>query len=160
MRPPAEASTALQSAFNDAGGALHRFFQARNGLSGDLPEAASAISARDRRWLIGVADRIVGHAGELAQPFAGRADDLQARIEVLIDLARRMRSALVWADDTGFRSAQDDFRELWRLTAAGLPPAQPDRRRALDLALERTALTKSKRAVRELHEAVAALGRP
>jgi hypothetical protein len=157
----AAADTApLKAAYTDAGGELHRFFQARNALAGDLPEAGTAIAARDRRWLVGVAERIVGRAGELAQPFVGRADDLQARIEVLIYLARRMRSALVWGDDIGLRSAQADFRELWRLTAAELPPAQHDRRRALDLALERIALTKSPRAVRELYDAVAALGRP
>lgn len=158
----ADAATgALEASFTEAGGELHRFFQARNDLSGDLIEAGTAISVKDRRWLVNVADRIVARAGELAQPFvAGSAGGLQQRIEVLIFLARRMRRALVWADDTGFRSAQSDFKRLWQQTAAELAPTLQSRRRALDEALQRTALTKSTRSVRELYDAVVAMGRP
>lgn len=151
---------ALEGAFTQAGGELHRFFQARNDLSGDLLEAGTAISVKDRRWLVSVADRIVARAGELGQPFVGSRDSTQQRIEVLIYLARRMRRALVWSDESGFRAAQGDFKRLWKLTASELPPQAEAKRRALDLALERTALTKSVPAVRELYDAVAALGRP
>lgn len=154
----AEAGTgALEGAFTQAGGELHRFFQARNDLSGDLLEAGTAISVKDRRWLVSVADRIVARAGELGQPFVGSRDSTQQRIEVLIYLARRMRRALVWADEDGFRSAQRDFRRLWQSTAIELTPDVSERRRVLEEALTRLTLSRSTAAIQQLYDAVAAL---
>ncbi|MFZ5543124.1 MAG: hypothetical protein ACOZJZ_06175, partial [Pseudomonadota bacterium] len=124
---------------------------------GDLLEAGTAISVKDRRWLVSVADRIVARAGELGQPFVGSRDSTQQRIEVLIYLARRMRRALVWADEDGFRSAQRDFRRLWQLTASELTPDASERRRVLEEALTRLTLSRSTAAIQQLYDAVAAL---
>ena len=63
-RAAATAAASMGGPFTEAGGALHRYLEARNGLSGDVVEAGLALSVKDRRWLIGVAERIVTRAGE------------------------------------------------------------------------------------------------
>lgn len=156
-RAAANAAGALEGAFTQAGGALHRFFQARNKLTGDLLEAETALSVKDRRWLASSADRIVSRAGELSQPFAERAGTVHQRIEVLLFLARRMRRALVWSDESGYRSARDDFKRLWQLTGPEVTSLAPEKRRALDEALLRLSLSKAARDVKRLYDAVAAL---
>ena len=63
------------------------------------------MSVKDRRWLASSADRIASRAGELSQPFAERGGTVHQRVEVLLFLARRMRRALVWNDQSGYRSS-------------------------------------------------------
>lgn len=159
-RTAANAADSLEAAFTEAGGELHRFFQARNNLAGDLVEAGTALSVKDRRWLVSTADRIAARAGELSQPFAERTGSVPQRIEVLLFLARRMRRALVWADEVGFRSAQRDFRRLWQSTAIELTPDVSERRRVLEEALTHLTLSRSTAAIQQLYDAVAALRKP
>jgi hypothetical protein len=159
-RSAANAAGALEAAFTQAGGELHRYFQARIDLTGDLIEAGTALSVNDRRWLVSSADRIAARAGELSQPFAGRNGSVQQRIDVLLFLARRTRRALVWTDEFGYRSAHDDFKRLWQSTASELPPEASAPRRALDEALQRLTLSRSTAAIKQLHDAVAALRKP
>lgn len=156
-RAAANATGALEGAFTEAGGALHRFFQARDSLTGDLIEAATALSANDRRWLASSADRIVSRAGELSQPFAERGGTVYQRIEVLLFLARRMRRALVWSDELGYRSARDDFKRLWQSVGPEMSALAPEKRRVLDEALLRLSLSKAATDVKHLYDAVAAL---
>ena len=153
----AGATSELESRFTEAGGELDRFFEARNGLSGDLVEAGIALSAKDRRWLVSCADRIIMRAGELSQPFVRRAGTTDQRGEVLLFLARRMRRALVWSDDMGYRSALEDFRSLWQATRASLSGVPADKLRALDDALTKLALSRASADVRRLYDAVATL---
>lgn len=157
-RAAATAAGAMGGLFTEAGGALHRYFEAKNGLSGDLVEAAIALSVKDRRWLIGVAERIVTRAGELAQPFAERSDAVTPRIETLLFLARRMRRALVWNDSFGFQGAHQDFASLWQTLRVELAARAPAGRiQALDQALQRAARSRSTNNGRRLYEAVWAL---
>jgi hypothetical protein len=79
---------AAMALFDAAEGQLNNFFQARNNLTGDLIEAKTALSVKDRRWLVSSADRIAARAGELAQPFAQQANVLIARIEALLSPVR------------------------------------------------------------------------
>ena len=144
----------LESAFVDAGGELRHFFQARNDLVGDLIEAKTALSVRDRRWLVSAADRIAARAGELSQPFEMRANALLPRVESLLYLVRRMRRALVWQDHIGLQSAHDDFRRLWSGLKVELTAAPADRVRALDDALISLSLSKSSADVQRLYVAV------
>lgn len=155
----AQGAASLLDAFVEAGGELHRYYQAINSLSGDLVEAETALSVKDARWLVSAADRIVSRAGELSQPFAERSGSLAQRVEVLLFLARRMRRALVWSDSLGFRSARDDFRRLWHEASTQSSTLPPDTRRALDDALTNLSRTNSAREARDLQRAVEALRR-
>lgn len=156
-RTAADAAMRLESQFLDAGGTLSHFFEVRNDLGGDLGEARTALAAQDRRWLAAAADRIVQRAGELSQPFARHADALLPRLETLMYLARRMRSALVWQDTDGFRLAHDDFDRLWQAVKRELASAPPERVRAVDDALLSTSLSRSPADVRKLYAAIQAL---
>ncbi|WP_295637050.1 hypothetical protein [uncultured Methylibium sp.] len=157
-RTAATAAASLGGPFTEAGGALHRYFEARNGLSGDLVEAGLALSVKDHRWLIGVAERIVTRAGELAQPFAERSDKLTPQIETLLFLARRMRRALVWHDSIGYQGARGDFGSLWQAMLPELAPSVPAGRiQALDQALQGATHSPSPSAGKRLDEAVRAL---
>ena len=153
-QPAVDAVPSLESAFVDAGGELGHFFAVRNDLAGDLLEAKTALSMKDRRWLVSAADRIVARAGELSLPFAARANALLPRLESLLYLVRLMRRALVWQDTVGFRSARDDFKQLWTALKNGLPSAPADRLRALDDALIRVTLSRSIGDARRLYAAV------
>lgn len=154
----AGAAASMQAPFIEAGGALHRYFEVRNGLSGDLVEAGLALSVKDRRWLIGVADRIASRAGELAQPFVDRSDRLTPRIETLLFLARRMRRALVWNDSIGYQGARRDFASLWQTLRPDLAASVPAIRiQALDQALQSAAHSRSANDGKRLYEAVQAL---
>ncbi len=153
----ADAAVRLESQFTGAGGTLSHFYQLRNDLDGDLVEARTALAAQDRRWLASAADRIVRRAGELSQPFAQRADTLLPRLETLMYLARRMRSALVWQDPDGFRRAHEDFDRLWQAVKRDLSNEPPERVRAVDDALLGTSLSKSTADVRRLYAAIQAL---
>ena len=144
----------LESAFVEAGGELRHFFQARNDLVGDLIEAKTALAVKDRRWLTSAAVHIAARAGQLSQPFAARSGALLPQVESLLYLARRMRRAMVWQDNFGFRSAQDDFNRLWSALKGGLASAPPDRVRALDNALVGIASSASTAKVRRLYAAV------
>lgn len=159
-RSAANAAGPLEGVFTEAGGELHRFFQARNNLTGDLIEARTALSVNDRRWLVSVADRIVARAGELSQPFAERSGTVNQRIDVLLFLARRMRRALVWSDELGYRSARDDFKQLWQSTAPEMATLPPQKRRGLDDALLRLSLSRAANDVKRFYNAVAALRTP
>lgn len=157
-RTAATAAGSMGGLFTEAGGALHRYFEVRNGLSGDLVEAGLALSVKDRRWLIGVAERIVTHAGELAQPFAERSDAVTPRIETLLFLARRMRRALVWNDSFGYQGAHQDFASLWQTLRLELAASVPAARiQALDQALQRAARLRSADDGKRLNDAVLAL---
>jgi len=149
---------ALEAAYTDAGGELHRFYAAKNALGGDLIEARTALAAKDRRWLVSVADRLIARAGELALPFAPRADAVTPRIETLLFLARRMRRALVWEDPVGYREAQRDFESLWKSLRGELATSVDAKRLdALDAALARAARSRTIADARALHDAVLAL---
>ncbi len=156
-RAAANALTAVEAAYSDDGGHLGHFYAARNNLSADLIEAKTAISVKDRRWLVSSADRIAARAGELSQTFVGADDSLTPRIETLLFLARRMRRALVWQDNTGFSSARHDFRNLWQMTRTDLKTLPTERLHALDEALAKNAGRTSQANARLLYEAVLAL---
>ncbi|HWS05140.1 MAG TPA: hypothetical protein VN230_05075 [Burkholderiaceae bacterium] len=157
-RRAATATRTLEGAYTEAGGAVHRFYQARNDLSGDLIEAGTAISVKDRRWLINVAERIVARAGEMALPFAERADALNPQIETLLYLARRMRRALVWNDPFGYQGAHQDFSALWKgLRADPATGLSAGRIQSLEQALQRAGQSRSVDDARRLYEAVQSL---
>ena len=153
-RASAATLAAVEPAFLAAGGELNHFFEARNNLGTDLIEAATALSVKDRRWLVNCADRIAARAGELSQPFAEHTDASIPRIESLLFLARRMRRALVWRDSVGYRSAYDDFKRLWQSLSETLRSQRAARLRALDDALARTASSRSAADVQALYLAV------
>jgi hypothetical protein len=114
----------LEPDYIRAGGEIGDFIEAQNNLSGDLVEANLALSVKDKRWLVSAADRIESRAGELSQPFAARSNTVAPRVATLLFLVRRMRRALVWEDDGGFRDARDAFDRLWsslRIELAGKP---------------------------------------
>lgn len=157
-RAASTAAASMVGPFTEAGGALHRYFEARNGLIGDLVEAGLVLSVKDRRWLIGVAERIVTRAGELAQPFAERSDAVTPRIETLLFLARRMRRALLWNDSIGYQGAHQDFGSLWQTLRLELAASVPAGRiQALDQALQRAARSRSADDGKRLYEAVRTL---
>ena len=159
-RTAADVVGGLESTYLAAGGRLSQFFQARNDLTGDLIEAKTALTAKDRRWLVSSADRIAARAGELSQPFAEHGNALIPRIEALLHLARRMRRALVWKDNNGFRAAQDDFERLWHALRHELDKQPRDRVRALDDALTRVAVSRSSADLRSLYTALQKLREP
>ena len=144
----------LESAFVEAGGELRHFFQARNDLVADLIEAKTALSVKDRRWLSSAAVQIAARAGELSQPFAARSGALLPQMESLLYLARRMRRAMVWQDNIGFRSAQADFKRLWPALKGELASAPVDRVRAMDEALVSISSSSSTADVRRLYAAL------
>ena len=156
-RTAAEAMGAVESAYVGAGGQINNFFQARNNLTGDLIEAKTALSVKDRRWLVSSADRIAARAGELAQPFAEQANVFIPRIEALLFLARRMRRALVWQDDIGFGVAQDDFKRLWQTLRDELDKESAGKVRALDDALSRVSVSRSRTDLKSLYAAIQGL---
>ena len=153
-RKAAHSVAPLESAFVEAGGELRHFFQARNDLVADLIEAKTALSVKDRRWMSSAAVQIAARAGELSQPFSARSGALLPQVESLLYLARRMRRALVWRDDIGFRSAQDDFKRLWSALKGELASAPPDRVRVLDDALVSISSSTSTADIRRLYAAV------
>ena len=156
-RTAADAVGGLESAYLTAGGRLTHFFQARNNLSGDLIEAKTALSMKDRRWLVNGADRIAARAGELSQPFAEHTNAIIPRIEALLFLTRRMRRALVWQDNIGYRAAQDDFKRLWRAMGDEVDKQPPDKVRALGDAFARVTLSRSSTDLRSLYTAIRGL---
>ncbi|MEO5696481.1 MAG: hypothetical protein ABIQ60_05030 [Burkholderiaceae bacterium] len=141
VKTAAAAVPAIESVYLDAGGELRLFFQARNNLSSDLPEADLALSVKDQRWLISVADRIAARAGEISAPMVGAGGALAPRIETLLSLTRSMRRALVWRDNFGFRSAQDDFKRLWKTLRDDAGLRAPEKSRQLDALLDRIETT-------------------
>lgn len=153
-RASATASATIEDAFLAAGGEMHRFFEARNNLTADLIEAATALAQKDKRWLINCADRIATRAGELSLPFATRANAVAPRVESLLFLARRMRRALVWHDTAGFRSAHEDFKRLWESLRDALASQPAARLTALDNALTHIANSRSAADVDALYIAV------
>lgn len=153
-RRAADAIASVESAYTDAGGRLNHFITARNNLGADLIEAKTALSVKDRRWLVSSADRLAARAGELAQPFAEHAGSLDPRIETLLFLARRMRRALVWQDNDGLRAARDDFERLWRALRGELRNQPPGSRRALDQALTHMTDSASTAHAKALYDAV------
>ena len=144
----------LQSKFIAAGGAISRFIEVENNLGADLIEAGTALSVRDQRWLISSADRIESRAGELSQPFLDHTDALVPRIETLLFLARRMRRALIWHDDGGYRQASDDFRRIASALHSALGKRSPEGTRALDLALERLGHSPSSADLKSLYATI------
>lgn len=153
-RASATASATIEDAFLAAGGEMHRFFEARNNLTADLIEAATALAQKDKRWLINCADRLATRAGELSQPFAVRANAVAPRIESLLFLARRMRRALVWHDTAGFRSAHEDFKRLWESLRGALASQPTARLAAFNNALAHIANSRSAADVDTLYVAV------
>lgn len=157
-RTAAASLSTAEGAYTDAGGALHRYIQARNALDADLLEAGTALSVQDRRWLVGVASHVAAEAGELSLPFVGSGGTVAPSVEALLFLALRMRRALVWQDDIGFRAATDDFARLWRTVRVPLGERVPaDRLNALDAALGQVVDQKSADQVRRLYGAIVAL---
>ncbi len=98
---------------NLAGGGIGHFVEVVNNLSADAIEAGTALSAKDRSWLVSCADRIASRAGELSEPFDARAGAAVPRIDTLLFLVRRMRRALVWRDEDGLINSHDAFTRLW-----------------------------------------------
>ena len=144
----------LEPAFVDAGGDLSRFYRARNDLGADLLEARTALDAKDERWLASCADRIADRAGTLSLPFDARSDKLTPGVESLLALARRMRNALVWQDDAGFRNAHQDFESLWTSLRRSLVGHSETQVHALDVALNRIAISRSPSDLKALEQAV------
>ncbi len=144
----------LEPAFVDAGGDLSRFYRARNDLGADLLEARTALAAQDERWLTSCADRIADRAGTLSLPFDARSDKLTPGVESLLALARRMRNALVWQDDAGFRNAHNDFKTLWAALRRKLAGRSETQVHALDLALNRIAISRAPQDLLALEQAV------
>lgn len=148
----------LEGPYTDAGGQLENFFQVRNGLGADIVEAGAALSAKDPRWLVNSADRIAARAGELSEPFAQHSSALLPRIESLLFLARRMRRARLWQDDSGFRSAHDDFKRTWQGLRRDLRNQPAEKLRALDEAFARVSDLNSGADLKALYTAVLGLG--
>ncbi|ODV13325.1 MAG: hypothetical protein ABT20_02255 [Rubrivivax sp. SCN 70-15] len=144
----------LEPAFVDAGGDLSRFYRARNDLGADLLEARTALDAKDERWLASCADRIADRAGTLSLPFDARSDKLTPGVESLLALARRMRNALVWQDDAGFRNAHEDFKTLWASLRQSLAARSETQVHALDVALNRIAISRAPQDLQALEQAV------
>lgn len=144
----------LEPDFVDAGGDLSRFYRARNNLGADLLEARTALDAKDERWLASCADRIADRAGTLSLPFDARSDKLTPGVESLLALARRMRNALAWQDDAGFRNAHHDFETLWASLRPSLAGRSETRVRALDVALNRIAISRAPQDLQALEQAV------
>ena len=153
-RAAAAAVDAIEPAYLAAGGQLSRFFEARNNLGGDLVEARTALSVKDRRWLVSTAGRIADRAGEFSQPFVEHGNALIPSIESLLFLARRMRRAVVWQDSIGYRNAHDDFKRLWDGVRDQLRQKSPDKVRALDDALARMTQARSTLEAKALYAAV------
>ena len=86
---------------------LDRFFEACNNLGADLVEARTALTVKDRRWLVSTAGLIADRAGEFSQPFVEHGNALIPSIESLLFLAPRMRRAVVWQDTIGYRNTHD-----------------------------------------------------
>jgi hypothetical protein len=143
----------LESAYVDAGGRLGNFYQVQNNLGADLIEASTALSVRDRRWLVSASDRIESNTGELSQPFADGKNAVVPTIETLLFLARRMRRALVWEDDDGLRNASADFRHLWPSLRSDLAGRSPAKVAALEQALTRIGSSPSRADVKALYAA-------
>jgi hypothetical protein len=144
----------LEPAYVDAGGDLSRFYRARNDLGADLLEARTALDAKAERWLASCADRIADRAGTLSLPFDARSDRLTPGVESLLALARRMRNALVWQDDAGFRNAHHDFKTLWASLRQSLAGRSETQVHALDVALNRIAISRAPQDLQALEQAV------
>ncbi len=144
----------LGGAFTDAGGATENYIEVQNNLSADLMEADLALSVRDKRWLINSADRVASRAGELSQPFAAKAKGLTPRIETLLFLDRRMRRALVWSDDEGYRSANEAFKNVWSSLKTELGGRASDKAEALDQAFARLRGESSSANLKALYAAI------
>ena len=156
-RVAASTAAGIESAYVEAGGELRHYFEARNNLNADLIEARTALSVKDRRWLVSSADRIAQRAGELAQPFARGSNTNADRIDTLLFLARRIRRARVWQDNMGLRATRDDFRRLWKVTRTELTGIPADKLRALDDALARLSEPGNGASENALYHAVRAL---
>ena len=148
----------LESAYLAAGGDTEDFIQVLNNLSDDAIEAGTALSTKDRRWLVSCADRIASRAGELSRPFAGRADAVVPRIDTLLFLARRMRRALVWRNEDGLISAQDAFTQLWSRLRKELAGKQATAADAVQRALAGIEKPPTRAEIKRLYEATQALG--
>ncbi|MEZ5603943.1 MAG: hypothetical protein R3E41_06900 [Burkholderiaceae bacterium] len=157
-RAATAALRSVEGAYTDAGGALHRYIEARNGLGADLLEAGTAVSVQDRRWLVSVASHVAARAGELSLPFVGHGNAVAPLIAALLYLALRMRRALVWQDDIGFHAAMGDFARLWTSLRGRLGARlAADRMHALEAALGRLTSHASAADVRRLYDSVIAL---
>lgn len=148
----------LESAYLAAGGGIGDFIAVVNNLSADAIEAGTALSAKDRGWLVSCADRIASRAGELSQPFDRRANAVVPRIDTLLFLARRMRRALVWSDEGGLLNARDSFTRLWSSLCDELAGKQPTEVGAVQRALANVGKAPSLGDVKRLYEATQALG--
>ena len=103
----------LESSYTTAGGTQGRFFATTNQLSADLIDASAALSVYDRPWLLSSTENLLARSGDLTEPYASRIKGAVPRLEVLLVLARRMRQAPTWNDETGFATAHREFDRLW-----------------------------------------------
>jgi hypothetical protein len=147
----------MERDFVDAGGGVGSFIEVQNNLSADLIEAGTALSAQDKRWLVSASDRVATRAGELSQPFAEAANAVTPRVETLLFLDRRMRRALVWKDDGGYRDARDAFNRVWSSLRGELVGRAPAKVQALDQALISLGVTTSPANLKTLYLAIDAL---
>jgi hypothetical protein len=123
----------------------------------EVIEVQTALSVKEKRWLVSCAARIAARAGELSQPFDGQTNALIPSIEALLFLARRMRQAGVWQDDIGFGVAQDDLKRVWQTLSVELKRQSPERVRALDDALTRVSNSHSSAALKSLYTSIQGL---
>ncbi len=144
----------LEGAFTDAGGTPENYFEVQNNLSADLMEADLALSVKDKRWLINSADRIASRAGELSQPFAATSKGVTSRIETLLFLDRRMRRALVWSDNDGYRSGSEAFKNVWSSLKTQLGGRDSRKAEVLDQAFARLRVESSSANLRTLYMAI------
>ena len=158
VRSIAPGVSGLESAYLAAGGGIGHFIEVVNNLSADAIEAGTALSAKDRPWLVNCADRIASRAGELSEPFDARAGAAVPRIDTLLFLVRRMRRALVWRDEDGLISSHDAFTRLWsklRTELAGKQTASAD---AVQRALEDVGRAPTRDELKRLYKTTQALG--
>ena len=158
IRSAAAGVSGLESAYLAAGGGIEDFIQVVNNLSADAIEADTALSTKDRRWLVSCADRIVSRAGELSRPFDSRADAVVPRIDTLLFLARRMRRALVWSDEGGLISAHNSFTRLWSELKNELAGKQAAAVDAVQRALADIGKSPTRAQIKRIYEATQALG--
>ena len=65
-----------------------------------------------------------------------------------------MRNALVWQDDAGFRNAHEDFKTLWASLRQSLAARSETQVHALDVALNRIAISRAPQDLQALEQAV------
>ncbi|MEO8835992.1 MAG: hypothetical protein ABI364_04565 [Caldimonas sp.] len=158
VRSIAPGVSGLESAYLAAGGGIDHFIEVVDNLNGDAIEAGTALSTKDRPWLVSCADRIASRAGELSQPFDARTGTVVPRFDTLLFLVRRMRRALVWRDEGGLIDAHHAFTRLWSKLRPELAGQQAAGADAVERALADVGQPPTRNQLKQLYKATQALG--